>query len=153
MSNSMSITGDKQLKKLLKQLPEKVQRKVMSAAMRKAVKPIQSAAQAKAPVDTGTLALSMGSKVKTYAKSKTTVGIIGPKTGFSSESGGKKRNVPAFYAHLVEKGHIASDGSRVPPHPFLEPAAKAQSGATLAAMQGQIAIGVVKEAKKLGKVS
>ena len=151
MSNSMSITGDKQLKKLLKQLPEKVQRKVMSAAMRKAVKPIQSAAQAKAPVDTGTLALSMGSKVKTYAKSKTTVGIIGPKTGFSSESGGQ-RNVPAFYAHLVEKGHISSDGSRVPPHPFLEPAAKEQSGAALAAMQSKIADGVIKEAKKLGHI-
>lgn len=153
MSNTggVELLGDKQLKKLLKDLPDKVQKKVMKAAMRKAVKPIQAAAQAKAPVDTGTLALSMGNKIKSYNDSKVTVGIVGPKTGFSSESNGV-RKVPAWYAHLVEKGHIARDGTRVPPQPFMAPAAESQEPAALAAMQGTLADGIVKEAKKLGNL-
>lgn len=146
---SLSVTGDKQIKRLLKTLPDKVQRKVMKAAMKKAVKPIETAAQAKAPQDTGTLALSIGNKVKSYNKSKVTVGIVGPKTGFSSESEGE-RKVPAWYAHLVEKGHIAPDGTRVPPQPFLGPAAEEQEGAAVDAMAGKLAEGVVREAKKLG---
>ncbi len=145
------LTGDKQLKKLLKTLPDKVQKKVMRAAMKAAVKPIQSAAQSKAPQDTGTLALSMGNKIRSYGRSKVTLGIVGPKTGFSSESQGERR-VPAWYAHLVEKGHIAPDGSRVPPHPFMEPAADEQSGAAADAMTNKLSAGVVKEAKKLGNV-
>ena len=147
MKPGLKLMGDRQLKKLLKSLPDKIQKKVMRAAMKAATKPIQAAAQAKAPQQTGTLALSMANKVKTYNKSRVTVGIIGPKTGFSSESEGKT-NVPANYAHLVEFGHIAADGSRVSPHPFMAPAAEQSESAALNAMQSKLAAGITKEAKK-----
>jgi HK97 gp10 family phage protein len=128
-------------------LGERVQRRVMRQAVSAAATPITKAARAKAPKESGLLRKSMGKKVKTYPKTMTVVGIVGPKTSIIGEHKGRKR-WPAKYARLIERGHIARDGSFVPPQPFLGPAMAETQGTALDTMKGKVAEGVIREATK-----
>ncbi len=89
----------------------------------------------------GQLKKSLGSKVKSYSRTKTSVAIIGPRTGFRKQigvyvKGGKKHHAgepiiidPVKYAHLVEKGTKTQA-----PQDFLGPAGKTGGKVTGATM-------------------
>ena len=78
-------------------------RRVTRSAMNKAKTPILKAAKRETPKDKGTLRLSLRAKVGTSGD--TVWAIIGPRRGkFSRTVKKQKRDVDAFYAHMVEGG-------------------------------------------------
>lgn len=147
--NAMTVIGQKELERTFRTLGDRVQRKVSRSAVTAASTPIVKAATQNAAEDTGTLKLAMkgGRKVKTYSKTGTTIAVIGPRRQVKSEHKGKVKR-PANYAHLVEGGHIAEDGSHVPAQPFLRPAYDQNEDRAQGIMADKFAAGVVKEARK-----
>lgn len=146
----MKVDGDKALTRMLRTLPDRMQRKVLRASVSKGGTPIMRRARQLAPQETGLLAKSMGKKVVTHKPSQSVTAIIGPRRDVRGEHNGKPR-VPANYAHLVEFGHIAPDGSHVPAQPFMRPAFDTTQAQALGIVRQGIADGVVKEARRLAK--
>jgi HK97 gp10 family phage protein len=145
----MEMFGDKALAKLFRELGPRVQRRALRPAVSAAATPIVKAAKAKAAKRSGLLKKSLGKKIKTYADKGMVIAVIGPRTGVNGEVNGKKY-VPAKIAHLIEKGHIARDGSYVPGQPFLGPAYAETEGQALGVIKDKLAESVVKEAAKAG---
>jgi HK97 gp10 family phage protein len=145
--SGLQLEGDKALAKVFKTLGPKVQRRVLRSAVNAATTPVTKAAKAKADASkqSGLLKKALGKKTKSYSKSMTVVGIVGARTNVIGEYKGKKR-WPAKYSHLVEKGHIARDGSFVPPKPFLQPAMDETKAQAVNVMKDKLASGVAKEA-------
>ena len=128
---------------------QRVQRKVVRQAVNRALTPTLKAARNAAPEDTGLLRESLAKKTKTYADTGTIVGIVGPdKETQGTDAEGKPR-VPWRYAHLVEDGHVAPDGTVVPPHPFMRPAFDSTEEEMKQVMTERLAAGIEKEAAKL----
>lgn len=94
MAGDIEIKGASELQRILKELPEKLERVVMRGALRAGAVEIQREAKALAPVDSGKLRdsirISGGVKRGAYVYSQVKVG--GVKKG------------DAFYAHMVEFG-------------------------------------------------
>ena len=105
---TIELKGDKELKRLLKELGEKVAKRANRQGVNAGANPILRAARKSAPVATGLLKKSLIKKVKTY-KSGNAVAVIGPSREVSSviktPSGKTKKHVPANIAHLVHDGH------------------------------------------------
>lgn len=145
-SGQMQLIGDKALERVLRSLPEKVQRKVTRRAVTKAATPIVKAARTKAPRDSGALAKAINKKIKTYTGTQTVVAIIGPDTKTQVQYKGKTRR-PAYYAHLAHDGHITATGEHVPGNPFLRNAAEEQKPAALQTLKTEMGAGIIKEAQ------
>lgn len=160
---SITIVGDKRLIRMLEQLPNKVFRKGLLSAGRKAMKPVIAIARARAPVDSGTLKKSIGIKVKVYRQTGTAAFVVGARKGFGTTIAGRPRD-PYYYAHLVELGHeirlagqaqsrrkgapkLPSIG-RVEAIPFLKPAMDSQKPLIVSIFSGQIGAMIEREAKK-----
>lgn len=101
--------------------------KIMRRAMTQASVPVRQAVKSGAPVRTGTLAKSIGQKIKTYPSG--VVSIIGPRTDFTRtlQNVSRRRRTPAIYrpskiAHILERGSRHSKA-----HPFLRPALQASA--------------------------
>jgi len=146
--NQIDLTGDKELLRMLADLPGKIQRKVLAKAMNAGASPIKAAIvrNAQAHRLTGLLAKSIIIKRKTYNRGSTFVLVIGPKSqrravrvtkkgafrfigkkkaGEMEAGGAKLRYInPAKYAHLLEGGHTGPRGS-APAYPFMRPAFEA----------------------------
>lgn len=146
MANAKAqLIGGKELEKKFRTLGDKVQRKVLRGAVNAGATPVVKATKSKVKVETGTLGLSIGKKVKAY-KGGAVVGVIGPRFQVVSMYKGRKRR-PAFYAHLAEKGHIAADGTFVPGNHAIENAAAESEPQALGTISDKLAKGVMKEAK------
>jgi HK97 gp10 family phage protein len=99
----------------MREATSKIEKRVASAAVRAASRPVVNAARAAVPRDTGQLRKSIGVKVKRY-KGAVWAGI-GPRSGFKiTASDGRPRN-PTQYAHLIERGTRKQRA-----RPFLRPA-------------------------------
>lgn len=143
MSASFHIKGGDRLQRSLRNMKEKVAKKIVRRAVVVAAKPIVKAARNNAARDSGTLAASLGVKMKFYRNTRSWVAIIGPRVRFKyggeqfGVKGQKDHRKPAFYGHLVEGGtkrhfmEVATFGGVVykafqhpgaAPKPFLEPA-------------------------------
>jgi HK97 gp10 family phage protein len=146
-SRNATLTGDKELARALRKLGGKVERKYTRQAVNVAATPILKDARRKVPEQTGTLKLSLGKRVRTYKRSGTVMALVGPKTNVEAEFKGRVRK-PKFYAHLVENGHIASDGSFVPAQPFLRPAFDENVDKSRQIVAKKLAAGVLKEWRK-----
>lgn len=70
---TITIKGADEIQRLLSELEPKLQRKVIRQALRKAAKPIQSAAKADAPTKTGRLRKAI--KIRAAKRKKGTIGI------------------------------------------------------------------------------
>ena len=143
----MELFGDKALKRTFEQLGERVQRKVLRAAVTAAATPVSKAAKANAAKESGLLKKSLGRKIVTNKKRQSVTAIVGPRRGVSAQYKGKLRK-PSRYAHLVEKGFIDQAGNFHPPQPFLAPAMETTKAQALDAMGSKLAAGVVREAMK-----
>lgn len=143
----MQLFGDKALTRLFEGLGERVQRRVLRSAVTAASTPVNRAAKARAPKQSGLLKKSLGRKVVTNTKTQTVTAVIGPRTNIVGEFKGKKRK-PSRYAHAVEKGFVDAAGNFVPPKPFLNPAMAATEAQAVGVLQDKLAAGVEREAKK-----
>lgn len=164
------VTGQHELIERLKALPDKVFRKGLLRAGRRALRPVVAMAKANAPSDSGQLRQSIGVKVKVYKKDGNVAFIVGPRSGFGIEYAGRKRD-PIYYAHLIEGGHkvvarhslkvrkkkkgfgfVRASGTgitigHVPALPFLKPALESNPNAVAAAMAADLGAFVEREAK------
>lgn len=90
MADETTIVGGRQLAEMLRQLPVKIEKNIMRAAMRAGAAVLRGEARDLVPVDMGDLRRSI--RVSTSAKGGTVK---------ASVKAGNKR---AFYAHMVEFG-------------------------------------------------
>lgn len=157
----MSVVGDKELVGKLSKLGDRVYKKVVGQASRKAFAPVVKTAKSLAPKETGLLKKSMGVKQKKYPRAGRIVTLVGPRTGFGTTvttegPDGKPRETyrdPVKYGHLVEFGtapHKVGDydhpGSA--PQPFMRPAFDGNVNKSKSIMKSELAAGVEREAKK-----
>lgn len=97
---------------------DQLERRGMKAALLKAATPMVKEAKARAPKRTGALRRSLTKHGTTDPKTQSAKVEIGPRKTKDARTG-----FPAVrYAHLVEFGHMAVDGSFVAPRPFMAPA-------------------------------
>jgi len=143
----IKVKGQRRLLRKFNRLPSRVQKRVLRQAVKAAGKPVIKAARAKCPTESKLLKKSIGSKVKVYRTSGTIVLIIGPRTNYSGEFEGKKRN-PKNYAHLVHDGFTTRDGRFVKGTPFLKAAHKEQKNQAIAIMKTKLRDGVTKAWKE-----
>ncbi len=165
------LTGQKELLHKLMDLPNKVFRKCLTSASRKAMKPVIAQARATVAVESGALKRSIGLRTKVYKRQGAVVTVVGARGGFGMAFHGRNRN-PAMYSHLVEKGHrIVARGSmtmvakkkgggltklrgsgtelgNVPAMPFLRPALENSHSSVVNALRDEIGSFIAKEAAK-----
>ena len=154
----VKLLGAKELIAKLQRLQPALQKRVMRPAVNFALTPMNSAARRNAPVETGLLRKSIGKKLKQYARSGTTWGGIGPRSGFgvnvakgetATVKSGKRTSVigrsrnPLFYAHLVELGAGGKPGVR-----FLTKAYQAHKAGAMSRLGAKVEKGIAKEATR-----
>lgn len=164
---SISLEWVKDPQPILKNLRRGMRNKIVRPAVVKTTQQMVPDIKRAAPKDHGAMKVSIGRRVYTSKKgSKSVLGVVGPKSNF--ERPVKKRGkivrrgnrahihrrgesytqIPAKYAHLVERGHrfpkrrkgsalrkavravvrALGGGGRVKPHPFLAPTFKRNRG-------------------------
>lgn len=107
-NSHVDLLGDRELKRMLKELPGASFRKILRPAMNKASTPVLKAAKANAGAfaETKALKTALGKKTMTYPKNLVVASIIGARRGqefIRYDRYGRKR-VPSHYVHLAEAG-------------------------------------------------
>lgn len=94
----MKVTGLAELDQALTQLPEKLQRNVLRAALRAGAKAIAEEAERNVPVDSGDLRDS----IRVTSRIRAGMPTASVKAGGRAKVAGKQLDV--FYAHMIEYG-------------------------------------------------
>ena len=147
MAKEFSIKhfGNKADQRMFALLPDKVARRVVRKAVNAAAAPVRSALRKNMPKDTGSAKSTVSSKTVT-SKDKTNIqALIG--WDRKKEKDGKRGG---RYAHLIENGFIARDGTLVAgkfPLRRAEQSTKSQSQSKFGTKMGAE---IAKEAAKLG---
>lgn len=112
MAKGLTITGDKQLERKLRKLPPKVQKAAAKSGLTYAAKRPRKLMRdkAKAIKRSGTLAKSIGTRVKSYRRTGISVAVIGPRVGFIAPNG----QSAAKYGIMLERG-----ANGMQPQPFV----------------------------------
>jgi HK97 gp10 family phage protein len=140
----MNMSGDRQLERMLRGLPDKVLRKVTRQAINAGATPVLKAARKNVPVDKAVLKKAMTKKVKVYQKSSTVLGLVGPRA----------RAAP--HAHLADKGSVLrrhKSGKSIgamPASGFMAKSLDENRTAALDAISSKMGKGIEQEAAKLG---
>lgn len=149
---SAEVLGVRETKRALEQLPRRIIKKVLRAAVNKGGTVIAKAARRGAPAGANKLLKrAIVRKIKTFPNGAV-VAVIGANSAVEGDevtaTGRTIRKVPARYIHLVEKGHA---GARpAPANEFLEPALENNKAAAIAKIRTELEEGVAREARKLG---
>lgn len=159
------MDGEKQLRRALQALPEKLQRKVARKALSKGGRLIAKEARKLVRPVSRTIAKSIAVKTKVYA-SGTGLAIVGPRemTGAAralrvAEVGDRFHN-PSKTAHLVEGGtkpHLIPGGTTprqhpgTEPHPFILRAGQTQGADAQRAMVAMYQEGIEQVGRELGR--
>jgi hypothetical protein len=173
---ALTLKNDKELVRALLALPDAVFRRLLTAAMTRAAKPVIAAARERVAVETGGLKKSLGAKIKKYPRKGIITAIIGardlsyPKPAGDGHANKARR--PALYAHLVELGHRVVQAhslatyrnkygllrsrkgtgatlGRVQARPFLDPALQSHQFTVVAALKAALARGLEREMRRL----
>jgi HK97 gp10 family phage protein len=160
---NVQITGYLETAALLRELPARVAKKGLRAAVTAGSTPVMRAVRAGAPQVTNLLKTAIGRKVKTY-KSGRVAAIIGARVDIQTvtqDARGTRRQVPANYFHLVEGGarpHSEAMKSGqvifhpgVAANPFMRRAYEANKTRAGEAAAAKLRDVVEAEARKLGK--
>lgn len=126
----IKIEGAKAMEKALRRLPDDLKRSGETAVLRAGAKPINKAAKAKVPSESGLLKKSIGINVKKVRGVRTA--RVGPRTGRGAVVTRNGRQVfsnPTKYSHLVEYGTSHSAAQ-----PFIRPAVESTKGEVVGAM-------------------
>ena len=136
------VTGAAALEKKLKALAYEGSKKANRRAVNAGTTPLLRAVKAATPTDSGSLRRAMTKKVsgKGYA--------VNGKVGAARDYVGPDGQQPAHYLHLVELGHIAEDGTAVPPAAPLRKGYDSGVGPARAAYQAKLKDQIEKEAMK-----
>lgn len=143
---SAQLKGFKELEKALKSLPDRLQRRVMRAAMSAAATPVLRAVRPKVGRRSGLTKKAIGKKVSTNTKRQSVSATIGARTNVVGTYKGKAVK-PSRYFHLQDKGFINAAGEHVPGNRGLEQAFTESESQVLNVMETKLAAGIEKEAK------
>lgn len=134
----ISFTGDKALQRKLSRVVLQAQRKIVRAAMRKAMKSVKDRAQALVPVDTGELRNS----IRQFSRTKRGISRAYVATGTREELG-----IPAdekgFYPAVIEYGTRTR-----PAHSFLRRALQEKRREVISKASDEIGKGITREARR-----
>lgn len=155
---SMKLIGAKEIEALLKQMPERIAKKVTVGALRAGAGVIARQARANVranpSIDSGLLARNITSRARKRSKKGAAVVSVGiaRKAAQVVRKGRTKatKASPSRYAHLVEFG---TEHSRA--EPFLRPALDEKGSEAIARIGEAMGKGIAREARKLaqGKTS
>jgi len=166
------LAGLPEIREVLRTLPKETEQKVIAVAMRRAAKPLVSAAKQFAPKRTGALKESIGFVVRKGRNGRSSYAAVGPASGYYRGGAAVKHGAsvrgadnPAKYAHLVEFGHVAvkpqkntsrrkrtaQAGRFVPAKPFMRPALLAASDAVATELAAGVEQGIAQALKRLAK--
>jgi HK97 gp10 family phage protein len=161
LREGIKLVGEKELKNLLRLLPDKVNKKANKAAVTAMSTPVMRAVRAAVPQKTGLLKKSIGRKIKTYKAAA--VAVVGARRSVQAvvtTPRGVKKSVPANYFHLVEGGtkphDIPGKNGQVfhhpgsPAHPTIRQAYQTTKAQATKAAGEKYAEVVESEARKLG---
>lgn len=149
MSVKMSVTGVREIDRVLKEMPRQLTHTTLSAAHAAAAKPLITKAQLIAPEGpTGNLIDSIGA-VKTPMKTSVNVGevAVGPR---------RRRPYKGHHGHLVEFGHrtrAKKPGKKtfVAPRPFMRPAFEATKGVVIEGIRVEVGKKLAATMRRYGK--
>jgi HK97 gp10 family phage protein len=123
VANGIKITGlDTLLRKLEALASQSKQKTILRKAARAGIAPVVKAEKAECPVDEGNLKRSLDRKIG--GKGFKISAIAGADINYVGDDG--KR--PGKYDHLVVRGHVAEDGTVVPPNDFISRAGEQSRG-------------------------
>jgi hypothetical protein len=118
LTTNVKLTGEKELKRIIEELPKGPRKKALKAAAGAAAQPIVKAVRSLAASQinqrTGLLRKSVTKRVKSYADGNT-IALIGASKSVTGSIGNAKV-VPAAYWHLILGGvqpHAIGSGSKV----------------------------------------
>lgn len=160
----ISVLGAPELTKAFAALPDNLERKVLTKALREAGKVLLVAVKARAPRDQGKLASTL--KLKAMKRSRRRVGYavqtgtraelgIIAKTRISYEGSGanlrvKRGKETGYYPAHVEFGHKTEEGTHVPPNPYMRSSLRSGREGLLAIIRNEIDTGIEREMRKAG---
>lgn len=101
IQTNASLTGDRDLARLMQELPRRVIKKGLRAAMSAAATPVAKAMRRDAPQESGTLKKAISKKIKSYPTAVTA--LVGVNKDAAGEFRGRRR-VPEKYLHLILAG-------------------------------------------------
>lgn len=110
---SVKLKGFDELVKLLKNYPKKEGKKALRKAVRAGTAVLRAAVKKETPVDEGVLRRAQDFKI--VGKGFRVSGIVGANVDKLREAHAEDPARPVNIDWLVEEGHIAPDGSFVPP--------------------------------------
>lgn len=147
MKSGVKIEGEKELIKLLNQMPDKAHRAAVRAGINAGCQEIVKEArrEAKTFKKSGALAKSITKKVFT-TKDKKIIGIVGADKKVEIDG-----NKPYHYLHLVEFGHIDRGGNFVQGKRFLSGAQQKTKSLQLNKFETKTRIKMDKETEKLAR--
>lgn len=134
----ISILGSKELSAALAALPEKLERRVLTRALRQAGKYYQTLAAARSPRDRGKLASSY--KVRALKRRKGRVGVM-IQTGTRAQLGIDPKQRGFYPAHL-EFGHRDRAGIHHAANPFMRSSLRTGQNAIFALLRQEIDNGI-----------
>lgn len=154
------VSGLKELQKALKAMPEAAKKPILSRALTKAAKPIETEGEMKAPWLTGDLAISVQTVIRDNLRNKDAVlAVIGPAMTeyrqlkkpvpyVKGPKRGKMRTnqvggTPGVYGYFVEFGT-----GDTPAQPFMRPAFEGNKGKALGIIKSELTAEVSKVAAK-----
>lgn len=148
------------LQKTLAGVSNEIRAEVIGDMVAEGAKPLVRSIKAKVPVDLGNLKASIKAGVRIKKRKGTAVAYVGPEVG-GYYKGGKRLNKrkddlrgssgPSRYAHLVEFGHAARDGSRVEAKPFMRPGTDESINQVQAKLVVGFQKGLTRAARKFAK--
>ena len=148
------------LQKTLAGVSNEIRAEVIGDMVAEGAKPLVRSIKAKVPVDIGNLKASIKAGVRIKKRKGTAVAYVGPEVG-GYYKGGKRLNKkkddlrgssgPSRYAHLVEFGHAARDGSRVEAKPFMRPGTDESINQVQAKLVVGFQKGLTRAARKFAK--
>jgi len=95
---------DKKAQRMLKALPDRIERRVLRQAIRPASALAAKAAKRLAPRRLGLLKKAIASKIKSYTATNTVAAIVGANMDVTGTDEKGRLQRPGKYIHLVEKG-------------------------------------------------
>jgi HK97 gp10 family phage protein len=137
----ISMLGVPELSQALAALPEKLERKVLTKALRQAGKYYLMLAKARAPRDQGRLSSTM--KLRALKRRKGRVGVM-IQTGTRSELGIDPKQRGYYPAH-TEFGHRDRAGVHHPANPYMRTSLKTGESAMVAILRQEIDNGIEAE--------
>ena len=144
------VLGAKSLENILKELPDKVARKVVLAGLRAGATPIVKEMNRLAPRDSGLLATAGTSRTRKLGRGKSAPKVVSigfKKTKQMVARKDRKKlqeETPSRIAHLAEFGTEHSA-----PEPFIRPALDGKGQEAISRITEFMARGVEREARKL----